>query len=223
MAITTADSLPKVAARLKGKPTTRKGAISKRLIAFFMASTTEEFEIDGLVQQRKELEALMMNNPQMEKRVQELIRKVLMQVRKDVGNAAKSAMKSDPRQAYKAVRSAVYKRILGGNVNILSKRRASNVGGGYVPTRTLRTGQRGGNRRVRSARTDQVDGYMGSDRGFILRFLNAGTADRKTVYGNRGRIAARNFFSDNSQREMEQAAQQLGEMIDELIKKEISS
>ena len=45
-----------------------------------MATTTDAFEIDGFVQQQKELEALLMSNPAMEKKVQALIRKVLMQL-----------------------------------------------------------------------------------------------------------------------------------------------
>ena len=76
-------------------------------------------EIDGIVEQRKELDKILMSNPKMEKQVQKLIRKVLMEVRRHIGNAAKSSMKSDPRQAYKAVKTAVYRQILGGSVSIL--------------------------------------------------------------------------------------------------------
>jgi hypothetical protein len=208
----------------------------------------ENVEIDGLVKEQKQLEALMMSNPEMEKRVQGLIRKVLMTVRRAVAQQAKGAMKSDPRQAYKAVRSAVYKRILGGNVNILQTRRASG-GGSYTPTRTLKTGQRGGNRRLRSERTMKMESYVGADRGFVLRFLNAGTNERginftsdearehvhrgsqggnlqkygKTINtGRRGAIAPRNFFGNRSHMEMEQAAKNLETLIDNLIKKEIA-
>ena len=186
-----------------------------------MANITDNFQIEGFVEQRKELEKLMMSNPAMEKKVQGLIRKVLSEVRKKLGSSAKNAMESDPRQAYKAVRTSIYKRILGGQVNILQKRRASALGT-YQKQRTLQPGQRGGNRRPRSQRTIQLESYTGADRGFILRFLNAGTQERQTIYGNRGRIAARNFFGNNSAMFMSQAADELSGMIDELIKKEIA-
>lgn len=215
-----------------------------------MANITDNFQTEGFVEQRKELEKLMMSNPAMEKKVQGLIRKVLNEVRKNIGAAAKDEMKSDPRQAYKAVRTAVYKRILGGNVNILQKRRGGGgAGGAYTPTRTLKSGQRGGNRRERSERTMKLESYTGSDRGFVLRFLNAGTQDRvvrfnpnsarehvhrgsqggdrnkygKTINtGYRGRITPRNFFGNRSHQEMEKAAQNLERMIDELIQKEMA-
>lgn len=213
-----------------------------------MVQIIDAFKIDGFVQQRKELEALLMSNPQMEKKVQGIIRKVLMQARKQIGEAAKqpNVMKSDPRKAYKAVKTAVYRQILGGNVSLYRKKRASGTGGNYEAPTTLRPGQRGGNRRPRSGRTKQLQSYMGSDRGFILRFLEAGTQERginftpdearenvhrgskggnlkkygKTINtGTRGKIAPRNFFGTSSQRAMENAAQQLTQYIDDLIKK----
>ena len=213
-----------------------------------MAISGDNFEVDGFVAQRKELEALLMSNPEMEKRVQGLIRKVLLAARRTVAQAAQGKMRSDPRQAYKAVRTTVYRRILGGNVNILNKRRAGGSGN-YEPQRTLRPGQRGGNRRSRSQRTRALQGYQGSDRGFILRFLNAGTEGRaiefkydearenvkrgsqggdKKKYGKtintgyRGNIAPRNFFGQRSHREMEAAASNLEKMIDDLIKEELN-
>ena len=177
-------------------------------------------QIDGLVKQRQELEQLMMSNPAMEKRVQGLIRKVLLEARRTISNQAKTDIKADPRKAYKAVKTAVYKRILGGSVSILNKKRAGATSL-YEPPRTLQAGQRGGNRRSRSMRTEQVMSYQGADRGFILRFLNAGTDQRQTRFGNRGSISPRNFFVNSSQPAMQKAAEQLGTLIDEMIKKEI--
>ena len=81
-----------------------------------MADISGTFEVDGIVRQKQELESLLMSNPEMEKKVQGLIRKVLMAARRTISNDAKGVMKNDPRQAYKAVKSAVYRRILGGNV-----------------------------------------------------------------------------------------------------------
>jgi hypothetical protein len=177
-------------------------------------------QIDGLVKQRQELEQLMMSNPAMEKRVQGLIRKVLLEARRTISNQAKNDIKADPRKAYKAVKTAVYKRILGGSVSILNKKRAGATSL-YEPPRTLQPGQRGGNRRSRSMRTEQVMSYQGADRGFILRFLNAGTDQRQTRFGNRGSISPRNFFANSSQPAMQKAAEQLGTLIDEMIKNEI--
>ena len=181
----------------------------------------DNLEIDGLVKQREELERLMMSNPQMEKRVQGLIRKVLMQVRRAVGQQAQSAMKTDPRQAYKAVKTAVYRQILGGSVSILQKRKRGTQFSAYEPPRKLRPGQRGGNRLPRSQRTDDLMHYAGPDRGFILRFVNAGTIPRTTRYGNRGSISARNFFGNRSHQEMRNAADNISRLIDELIKQEL--
>lgn len=210
-------------------------------------SNGDNFQVDGLVEQRKELDALMMSNPETEKRVQKLIRKVLGEVRRAVSKEAKYNIKSDPRQAYKAVKTAVYKRILGGSVSLLSRRNAKG-GNGYTPQRTLKPGQWGGNRRPASARTKKINSYQGADRGFILRFLNAGTGSRsiqflsnphrakvnrgsqggnlskygKTINtGRRGSIRARNFFANSSQSAMEKAAEQLGQLIDDMIKKEM--
>jgi hypothetical protein len=211
-----------------------------------MASIDSSFDVDGLVEQRNELDRLLMGNPQMEKRVQGLIRKVLIRVRRALQDSIRFEH-GDPRQAYKAVRTTVYRRILGGNVNILRKKRAGAMGA-YTSPRTLEPGQRGGNRRSRSERTAALQSYQGSDRGFILRFLNAGTQERSIQFhfdkhrpdvqrgsrggdvkkygtttntGARGHIEARNWFAKNSIVAMEGAAAVLEELIDELIEKEL--
>ena len=192
-----------------------------------MADISGAFEVDGMVRQREELERLLMSNPVMEKRVQGLIRKVLLEARKTISNDIRGDIKSDPRQAYKAVKSAVYKRILGGSVSILNKRRA----GRRLPlppvVHKLETevnskgNHRGGNRMPRSRRTEDLLTYAGADRAFILRFLNQGTGDRESRIGPRGSIAPRNFFANNSQRALQKAASQLDSLIDELIRKEL--
>ncbi len=194
-----------------------------------MADISGAFEVDGIVRQKQELESLLMSNPKMEKKVQGLIRKVLLQARRQISGDI-HGMKfnnGDPRQAYKAVKSAVYRRILGGNVSILNKRKAGTRG--PVPPvyhalehRTNSKGNhRGGNRMPRSRRTEDLMTYQGSDRGFILRFLNAGTSDRESRIGNRGAIGPRAFFTNSSHTAMEKAAEQLDALIQDLIKKEL--
>ena len=185
-------------------------------------------QVDGLVQQRQELENLLMSNPNMEKKVQKIVRKVLSHVRKDVSQAARGAMHTDPRQAYKAVKTAVYRQILGGNVSILNKKRASGKVSGYEPPRKLKPHQRGGNRVPRGNRTQQVMDYEGADRSFILRFISQGTGQRTTgsrggriVGANRGRITPRNFFSLTSHSAMRKASEELTQLIDQLIKQEM--
>lgn len=192
-----------------------------------MADISGAFEVDGIVRQKQELESLLMSNPAMEKKVQGLIRKVLLAARKEISTAASGKIKNDPRQAYKAVKTAVYRRILGGNISILNKRKAGKRSPVPPVVHQLETrvnskgNHRGGNRMPRSRRTEDLLTYQGADRGFILRFLNAGTSDRESRIGNRGSISARNFFENSSQKAMEQAAAQLDTLIEDLIKKEI--
>ena len=213
------------------------------------ANVGNAFVVEGLTELSQKLDRLQANNPEMEKKIQGIIGKALNIAKKNVSDAIRSKIENDPREAYKAVRAAVYKRILGGNVNILSKRRASAKGGSYTPTKTLKSHQRGGNRRPRGGRTMKLESYFGSDRGFVLRFLNSGTKERvmksfniddarehvhrgsrggnvrkygKTVNtGSRGMIKARNFFGHASQTAMAGAAENLTQMIDTLIKQEL--
>lgn len=187
------------------------------------ANISQNFMVEGLTEQMQQLDRLLATNPEMEAKMRRVISKVLIKaqrkMRKDVG----TDLPNDPRNAAKAVRKAVYRQILGGNINILRKRRATEGASSYTPTRTLKSGQRGGNRRLRSERTMRMEAYNASDRGFILYWLNSGTKGRtmgkyqsdphrgnvnrglqggdvskygKTVNtGSRGSISARNIFS----------------------------
>ena len=187
---------------------------------------TPNMEVTGLDELSKKLDRLQANDSQMEQRITKIIREAIKAARSMVTADAKGAVGNDPRHAYKAVRSMVYKRILGGNVSILQKRKAGGGKSGYEPPRTLRPGQRGGNRVPRSTRTQQMMDYEGSDRGFILRFLNSGTGQRTAgtrngrLHGNRGSIAARNWFPSSGQRAMNAAAQYIIDEIDRLIAEE---
>ena len=197
--------------------------------------------IEGIDELNRKLEQMKTQGTGFEKRLREAIRKILGQARAELRKDAASGldMKSDPRHAYKAVRFAVYKRIFGGQVNILQSRRAGSRTN-YEPERTLNASKRGGNRRARSNRTQDVMSYEGVDRGFILRFLNDGMTktnprtirftenDRRKVdkwnkhpnTGNRGAISARNWFGSASHQQLEKAAGQLQEIIDKVINDE---
>ena len=172
-----------------------------------------------IIEQRKILESALSTNPKTQKALQKLIRKALMEVRPELVSAARGAMESDPRGAAHGIRLSVYKKILGGNVNILNSRKAGTPTS-YEPPWKLRPGQRGGNRVPRGARTDTVMHYGPHDRQWILRFINSGTSDRTAgtrggrLSGNRGRIAARNFFRGAGERALTKAADNLAILID---------
>lgn len=183
--------------------------------------------IEGLDELDKKLAQLKTNSPGFEKRLRDVIRKILGKARANLRKEAASGlqMQSDPRHAYKAVRFAVYRKIFGGQLNILQSRKAGK-GHLYEPPRKLRPGQRGGNRVPRSRRTEDLMSYEGMNRGFILRFLNQGTGSRMAgsrgghLSGNRGSIAARNWFGNASMREMQAVAGKMQELIDKIIKEE---
>ena len=196
-------------------------------------------EITGLSEFEKKLAQLKTDNPGFEKRLRGVIRKILGHARSNLRKDAASGlqMDSDPRHAYKAVRFAVYKRLFGGQVNILQSRKAG-APSGYEPPRTLAQGQRGGNRRVRTSRN--LNKYEGVDRGFILRWLNNGMTktnprvirftenegrhvDRWNKHpntGNRGAIKARNWFRGASLQELQKVAGEMQALIDKIIKEE---
>lgn len=199
--------------------------------------------ITGLDAFEKKIKQLETTNPGFEKRLRGVIRKVLGEARANLSKDATSGLdiKTDPRKAYKAVRYAVYKRLFGGQVNILQSRKAGSKSL-YEPQRkgTSDLKGRGGNRVTRTKRTEDIMSYQGKDRGFILRFLNQGTGDRaihqmgnralrtggvsilatKSLGGNRGSISARNWFGGASQKELEKIAGRIQGIIDKVIKEE---
>lgn len=177
------------------------------------------------------LERLLTTHPDMEKKVRKIVRQVLKGAMSAVEAEAKGI---STKQAYLAVRSSVYKKLLGGNINILDSRRRAGQRASIPPAV-----------RGRSRRTEDLMSYQGADRGFILRFLNSGTdmrtvehinnhrirmtqrPDGKRTYkgteiGNRGRIAPRNWFGPLAIRELNNAAEQFELLLDELIKKEFN-
>jgi len=163
---------------------------------------------------------------------------VMAMATKEVQEGAKSALPNDVSQAYRAVRSLVYKRIYGGNINILTGKRKR--GSQPIPASPTQSG-RGGNRRQRSANTIRMMGYWGEDRGFVLRWINEGTNPRHigtsnntkvnkrigrgvtsasvagSRNGNRGRITARHWFEGASMSALYDASARMTAMVDEAI------
>ena len=186
--------------------------------------------------QEQNLRAAMSTDPKMRKVIQQHIREALFEARRDV--MASSPLESDPRGAIKSIRTSVYEKVLGGNINIMNGKKAHGSNS-YDPPRKLVQGQRGGNRRSRSGRTQQIMSYAPLDRGFILRFVNSGTKTRVIGFrntikgnrarydklvtrihsddtsrtGNRGAIAARNWFVQSAETAMANAAANIAEMI----------
>lgn len=187
--------------------------------------------------QEQNLRAAMSTDPKMRKVIQQHIREALFEARRDLMSS--SPLESDPRGAIRAVRTSVYEKVLGGNINILNGKKAHGSNS-YEPPRKLTPGQRGGNRLKRSERTEQIMGYAPLDRGFILRFVNSGTKTRvigfrntvkgnRTRYenmvyrinrgdkartGNRGSIAARNWFMQSAESALGTAAQMIADLIE---------
>lgn len=171
---------------------------------------------DSILRVKESFEAALSSSPEMEKKLRKIVREEIASARAAMVGRASNALGSDPRGAAQSVRSSVYKSLLGGQINIFDGKRGGG-GSSYAPARTLRVGQRGGNRRPRSARTEQVDGYGPGQRGFILRFVNSGVSSRSTRYGNRGSIGARNWFRAAGDAELNAAAERIARVIEEEI------
>ena len=166
-----------------------------------------------VLEQQQILEQALSTNPKTQKALQKLIRQVIFEARAKVVAAAGSSMKSDPRETRKAVRTTVYKQLLGANINMMNSRKAHGTND-YEPPRRLREGQRGGNRIPRGTKTQRMISYKSYDRGMILRWQNTGTSGRESRYGNRGSIAPRNFFMSAAQQAISAAADHLSQLID---------
>lgn len=184
------------------------------------------------------LQAAMTTDPKMRKAIQQHIREAIWEARKEMINSVSFA-NGDPRQSLRAIRNSVYDKILGGQINIRKSKSDHGGGSGYTPPRKLVPGQRGGNRRPRSERTEQINRGSPLDRGWILNILNKGTKTRvigfrntvkanRTRYdnrvyrigrgdtsrtGNRGSIAARNWFMPAAESVLSQAMQRISEMV----------
>ena len=178
--------------------------------------------VSGFSETDETLGRIMTNDPYMAKEMKSFIRKVLKEARKNLSQDAKNYLKEDPRKAARAVKYSVYKSLFGGNVSILQKR-AGTAGARYqlVRQKKLQPGQRGGNRRPRiDDQRNRLETYFGADRGFVLRFINSGTIERQTRFGNRGAISQRNWFGHTAPWQMETAAEKFAAAINEYVKQQ---
>lgn len=108
-------------------------------------------------------------DPDFRKRLHEAIQTVLWEVRNRASEDISYYIHDSAHEAYRAVHHSVYQHILGGNVNILTQRKA------------LRMGHVAPSWRGRSGKTEKMLSYVGADRGMILRWINQGTKNRWTV------------------------------------------
>lgn len=190
------------------------GVSGKRSV--YMDDRSGDVVVSGVNENIEMLNSIITKDASMERQLRSIISKALKKARSNVSKDAKAYLENDPRGAYKAVKHSVYKKLFGGNISILQKRRRS-APTTYVRPKADRTGKRGGNRVPASERTKQVNSYAGSDRGFVLRFINAGTTKRMTRLGNRGKIPASNWFSHVAPWQMDMAANIVSDAIEELI------
>lgn len=161
--------------------------------------------------------------------VRKVFAKVAKPVKQSVQQGARSSMKKDPRKAWKGVRVITLKGGKGVVVGLLNPRKAGNA----MAVGSNSTGGRSGIRRKRkrSARTNQVDGYQGADRSFILRIVNQGIKKPPRMAGkrgtlkkeaDRGEITAKRFFdraASGMQRASKQLSVELGKIIEQKSKK----
>lgn len=180
-----------------------------------------------VVEQRKVLEDALSTNPKTQKALQKLIRDVLKEARVEAIKSVSSSLRRDPCGTAWSIRRAVYKKILGANLNILNMKKAGGRTNNYEPVRKLDQNphQRGGNRVKRSGRTDTIMHYGPYDRAWILRIVNSGTGERQAgtrggrLHGNRGRIAPHRFFERAGGVALARAAEKLTVLIDTELEK----
>lgn len=185
----------------------------------------------------KNIESMMTDNPELRKKLQEAIREDVWKARNSVVNSMKGIFDNgDPAEARRAVRNIVYESVLGANLNIMNMKRGT---ASWRVRQVERRGTsdpkgRGGNRRKRNFITIRMHGYEGKAKGFLLRWLNNGVNDRAIKFkermsrkadkwnthpnsGNRGSIAARNFFEPMASAAFDVVSQHLAQIIEEEI------
>lgn len=168
-----------------------------------------------------------------------IVRGEIIAAKMAVGKAAQAAVgqgfphsAGDPRQAWRGIVANIWSRLgLGGSIAL----QHTSYNTETKPWNPARKGTRG--QRNISGRTQQVNEYWGRSRGFILRFLNNGTADRVTGGRNnrrrgvirlmkrpesgtpayRGKIKGNRFFERAALPAAERAVQNIGERIASML------
>lgn len=202
-----------------------------------------EINSQVLENQREALKACMTVDSEMGKRLRELIFQELKRARDSIASGIQFG-NGDPRGTRHAVKRYIAGKYLGGVVSILDGKSAGGRNSYEAPRKVYpgKGGQRGGNRRLRSQRTEDMLHYGPQDRGFILRFVNSGTnpryANGRNATGSgkkrnlrnlirlqeegdyyRGSIAPRNFIQTLGNPAMQRAIGNLSQMIDEEFNK----
>lgn len=185
----------------------------------------------AIVEQKEILEQALSTNPKTQKALQKLIRKVIMEARTETMSAI-HFQNGDPHKSVRSIRTSVYKKILGANINIYNSKKAHGKVS-YAPSLMQRPMHaRGGNRMKRGPLTQRMLSYGPFDRGMILRCVNAGTQVRYALSGRmskrgfnasngakRGSIEPRNFFRQAGEPTLVRAADALANLIDEELYK----
>lgn len=201
--------------------------------------TKAEIDETLLKNSQDALEACMTVDGEMGKR----LRRMIFQELKNARNSIVEGIKfdnGDPRGTRHSIKRYMAGKYLGGVVSIASHgAKASGMKNSYEAPRTLRPGQRGGNRVARGFNTQRSLDYGPQDRAFILNFVNAGTKVRYSGYGrngrtgrayekyiertggrgHRGQIAPRNFMDTLGKPAMQRAVENLERMVDEEFNK----
>lgn len=206
----------------------RMAGSGKRSFTGNFGGVQGRFDINLSVDNREFVEMcerLKYSNMAKDADIRKAFAKVAKPVKQTVQQAARSSMRTDRRKASKAVRIITLKKGKGVVVGLLDPRKAGNAMA--IPKKPA--GGRSGIRRnrKRSERTNQVDGYRGADRTWILRIINqgtvngprfAGTRDGNMKRANRGQLTAKRFF-DRAEAAMQQASKSLAAELGKIIDK----
>lgn len=178
---------------------------------------TKHIDIEGLDDVKRKLQQLdFANNKKAQRKLHNLISYSLRRGVKAARRAAQGMTGNDPRKTFLGIRSLTWRGgtrggsdTFGGNISMLARMRAArkpDPASSYRPPRTLREGQRGGNRMKRSASTERMDSYSGLDRQMIFMWNSNGAkrpgggSRRYSDSGlarpaRRGNIAPRGWFT----------------------------
>ena len=113
-----------------------------------------EVDYQLMENQRQVLQAAALTNSALAERLRQIVAAELKAARDSIVNSLRFK-NGDPRGTAHSIRRSVYQKLLGGNISILDGRGGGGTNS-YEAPRKLRAGQRGGNRRLRSQRTQDI-------------------------------------------------------------------